>query len=273
MLKMKSFFFIPLLFILSFPAAGVDLLPVSRHQQYQTYGLLLEDNTFILTQTQNRSFNQLGGSMALLEFPEAKFKPQIILSGTVNAAIRFQGGDLLTETADNYINLISEYTIDDSTRFSIGFRHQSGHVTEDVKDKSLASFNSGNEIITFRWVKDYKNQYRIGGTFKPVIYSEPRLNNWGSDQFLEWFPRGFATNRKSFSPYVAAGLEQSGTRDLILTQQLQTGFYIGNHHEPSQAPTIRFVLGLYKGIDPRLKYAQLKRARSSFGYAGLMLHF
>jgi hypothetical protein len=257
-----------------FPALSfAKLLPESRHQQYQTYALLLEDHSFLLLQSGHKSFNQIAGNIAFYEFEENRFKPQIIMSAVVNAAIRLDKNDMFTETADTYLNLISEFTIDETTRFSIGVRHQSGHVTEDVLNKELTPYNSGNELLTARFVKDLQNQFRVGGTLKPVLSSDPKMNFWGSDQFVEWFPQGFSNSSKSFAPYLAAGLEQSGVHELVLTKQLQAGFYVGNHHQPMHAPTLRFVVGFYQGVDTRLKYAQYKNSKATFGYAGMMVNF
>jgi hypothetical protein len=130
--------------------------------------------------------------------------------------------------------------------------------------------NLGNEQLWIRAIHDIDGDFRLGATLKPYVGSEPKMKPFAADQFFEWFPWGTPSSYKRGVPYVAIGLDEEGVEKVYLTYQAQLGVYWGNHMRREKHQTIRAVAGYYRGIDPRLKYAQFLLGRADFGYVGAM---
>lgn len=263
------------LFPLFFAYADFDFtfLPNSRHQQYQSYALILDDHAYGLMTRKQSILGQMAGHIAFLEFPTLWGSPQFVFSTSINTILKLKHYDIFTDTADTYIHFLLEFTIDPTTRFSFGFRHQSGHVTEDTPDQTLHDLNCGIDAFYLRFVKDFQQKLRLGATIAPVIESIPHQSYWEVNQFIEWFPWGVNEKEKVFNPYISYSLSESGWQSFTLTHQIQIGAYLGKHFSDQHATTIRVVAGYYNGLDLRLKYATYRDKHGKFFYLGLMADF
>lgn len=249
--------------------AELVFLPESHHQQFLTYAFFLEEHTSLVARNANRAWGSLAASIALLE--KSDWRSQLIAFGSANSSFRLneRRDTLLTETIDARAGLRIELNATEKTRVSIGWTHESGHVSDNIENLELLGSNLGNEILHGRVFYDCIEQVRIGATLKPVIGSDPGMKTWGSDVFFEVFPLGQSTNPRKPVPYLALGLQQTGTDVIRLTRELQLGVYFGNHTQLIHKSTLRVVAGYYNGVDPRLKYAQIKFSTVEFGYLGL----
>jgi hypothetical protein len=99
------------------------------------------------------------------------------------------------------------------------------------------------------------------------------MKPFSADQFFEWFPWGQAADAQHPSFYAALGFEERGVDHIMFTYQAQLGVLFGNHFREQHHASLRGVVGYYRGIDPRLKYAQFMLSRAEFGYAGLAFDF
>lgn len=256
------------------PSAHAEtiLLPESRHQQFQTYGLFMDQQSMLVFRFGRRAWGSLGGALALYEKPDWKYKPQLVVHGSATAAFRFNEkfDTLLTETVDARVGLAVDLTLSEAWLLSLGWTHMSGHISDDVLDRDLIGSNLGNESLWARAIRIVNPKLRIGGTLKPVVGSEPKMKFFAADQFIEYFPWGVSENFQDWNPFVAGSLEEYGPDKVDLTYHLQLGWFAGNHTFAKKHSSIRTVAGYYHGIDPRLKYAQFKYRRTDFFYAGLM---
>src|SRR3954465_2788300 len=75
--------------------ADLIVLPESRHQQYSTYGLFVENQSAMLQRTGGRAWAAIGNNIALFEFPEMKHSPQLVLAASANASFRVIGVGML----------------------------------------------------------------------------------------------------------------------------------------------------------------------------------
>ncbi len=265
------------IFLLASPALAaesVTMLPASHHQQFLTYGLFIEEGTGLVLRDGGRAWAGLGASIALVEVTAWAWKPQLVLSGTVNASFRAKNGvfDFLTETFDGRFGFAVEFSPRPDFRFSVGLSHASGHAADGVANKDVIPPNLGDDSFVVRAVYDAGTRFRVGATLKPLIDADPPSQSLAAEQFFEWFPLGIHEAERGGTWYVAGGLDESGTQKVDLSWHVQTGFYFGTHLTPEHRPTVRLVLGYYDGWDPRLKYAQFKLLRAHFPYAGIILN-
>lgn len=255
----------------------MELLPESRDEQFRTFGLFIDNQTsFLYMPTVNNMDNNsniwlaLGGSFALAELHDWYGSPQLLVYASVNAGDRLKAGGttILMETIDIRAGLSYEMSFSDKSRLAVSWMHQSGHTSDDVLDPELVHPNLGNEELLFRFIHDIDERFRVGGTLKPYLGSDPGLVRFASDEFGEWYPWGTASAFGKPTPFIAAGLEQWGPDKVRLTSHVQLGAYIGNHLQPLYKPNVRVVAGYYNGMDPRFKYAQFKVLTDHFYYAG-----
>lgn len=252
--------------------ADLEIIPESRHHQYTTFGLFIEDgDSSLLLRNAARAWGAVGGALALASIEQWASKPQLIFHGSANASFRLneRHDTLLTETIDARVGLSFEFQINDESRWLVGWTHQSGHISDNVDDPSLIGPNLGNELIQVRYVRDIGQHARLGASFKPIIGSEPKMKFFGANQFAEWFPLGSSADFRKPTWFVATGLEQYGTEAVHLSVNTQIGAYIGSHLGKEHHSLMRLVLGYYNGVDPRMKYAQYKLQTMQFGYIGL----
>ncbi|MBI3542781.1 MAG: hypothetical protein HY075_05840 [Deltaproteobacteria bacterium] len=267
------------LLLAALPAAAhafeTELLPDSRHQLFQPYSFFTDPQTTLLWRTPRKGWGEVGGTFAALEVTDWAWRPQLIIQGSASAAYRFNDkyDTLLTETIDARVGLAVDLAIAPDSRLEVSWTHWSGHVTDNVPDVSLLGSNSGDELIAFRLTHDIGERWRVGGTLKPIVGSEPGMKFFAADQFVEWFPWGQAADYQHASPYVSLGFEELGVDHLMFTYHLQLGLLFGNHFREKHHQSLRPVAGYYRGIDPRLKYAQFMLSRAEFGYFGLALDF
>lgn len=253
--------------------AETVLMPESHHLQYTTYGLFFEEQTQLVYKSAARAWGAVGVTSALLEESEWRWKPQLIVHASANAAYQLDssGSLLLTETIDARVGLAIDLAFTETFRGMIMWEHQSGHISDNVMDAWLIGPNLGNEILWLRLIKDFDNEIRVGGSLHPVLGSDPGMMTWGSDQFFEWFPWKASMDPHRFSPFIAMGFDEYGRHEVDLTYHAQIGVAAGNHFSPDHHPNLRIVLGYYNGVDPRLKYFQYLFGYSNFVYGGLML--
>ena len=253
--------------------AEIILLPESRYHLINTYGLFFEEQTSLLSRNGGRAWGALGNAIPLLEQSEWAGRPQLVIHASVNASFRLnpKGDTLLTETIDARAGLLILQEWSDSLRTMVMWTHQSGHVSDNVQDFELFGSNLGNEILTVRVVQDLEHRFRIGASIKPVLGSDPGMMRLGAEQFAEWYPWSASENPKKLSPFLAAGLEETGRNSWGLGFHTQVGLVAGHHLTPKKVTSLRMVAGYYNGVDPRLKYFQFFNRRSQFVYLGLMV--
>lgn len=254
--------------------AEMTMLPESRDQQFRTFGLFIDNQiSGLFIPDGNRVWLALGDQIALAEFKSWYGSPQFVLYANINAGDRLNdsGNTILMETIDIRAGLSYEFSFNSVSRMSVSWMHQSGHTSDDVQDQDIVHPNLGNEQLLIRYIHDFQDRFRVGGTLKPYLGSDPGIKKYASDQFAEWFPWGTASRPSEATPFVAAGLEQFGADKVRMTYHAQAGVYFGNHLEPRYQPNVRFVGGYYNGVDPRFKYAQFKNGLSRFYYLGAQL--
>lgn len=278
MLKIKNSNSKVILFLLSvlalFPADSFGswvLLPESLHQQFHTFALFIDQQSVLLGRDGRRGWGSVAANLALYGSEDSDSRPQIVLSASANTGfgIKKHFEALLTQTIDARLGLAYNWASSAELRWSAGWQHQSGHISDDVPNPDLIGSNLGNELIYLRVIRDIENQWRVGGTLKPFLGSEPRMQRFAADQFVEWFPWGTQENPKKLTPYLALALEQYGLKKIEWSGTVQVGAYVGNHLKPVHQSNARVMIGYYDGVDPRLKYAQYKGIRSNFAFFGL----
>ncbi len=278
---LKSIVFVQIFFLLiasvgvSQSFADFEFLPNNRHHQFKTYGLFSEEHGSLLYRNGGRAWGDLGVSLAFIEMSDWWGRPQLILFGTASSNFRLgnDGAGFLTETTDGRFGTWIEWVIDAQLRVSLGWLHYSGHVSDDVPDRSLMGLNLGNQFLAVKLIYDGLPNMRVGGTLKPILSSDPAMKALAMEQFLEWFPFGINEPIKRGKPYLALGFEQGGTTQWHWTSHLQLGLAFGSHFLEQHTAGARIVVGYYNGWDPSLKYAQFKNLRATFGYFGFMLDF
>jgi hypothetical protein len=261
---------------MSAPPARADwtFLPVSRHQQFLTYGIFTEEQATLAFRDNRRAWAAIGDAIALVEKNDWSFRPQLIVFGSVNVSFRENSWllDFLTETFDARFGFAVESILTPKLRLSVGMTHTSGHGADSLLDQDLVAPNLGDDLVVARVIYDIDERWRLGLTLKPAINTDPSGQALGGEQFAEWFPWGLKKNFTGGSPYLALGLEESGKPSLIVTYHAQLGLLWGNHFGAEKNPALRLVAGYYSGQDPRLKYAQIKHTRASFFYGGVMIN-
>ncbi|MBX7231624.1 MAG: hypothetical protein K1X29_06015 [Bdellovibrionales bacterium] len=271
---MNSGIMIYFLFLAVFASAETVWNPPSNHQQFLSYGLFFDPQSMIILKSGRRSWGAVGGSVAILEVNDQKWKPQYVLHVSANSSFRFppeQDGVLHTETIDARLGAAVDLKFSESFRGTIIWTHQSGHISDNVTDPDLIGPDLSNELVDFRWIKDVNKNWRFGGGFRPLILSSPKMSFFGGHQFVEWFPYG--VYRSHWSPFAAAGLEEYGVTKVDLTLHVQMGWVVGDHFSAGPTQAMRFVLGAYNGQDARLKYVSFKKKKDDFVYAGLFFDF
>jgi hypothetical protein len=251
--------------------ADFELLPESRHLQYQTYGLYIDQQSMLIYRDSGRGWGAVGGEIALVGNDDWKYKPQLVVHASANAAyqINAQGNTLLTQTIDARVGLALDFTFTDKFRGAIIWTHQSGHVADNVPDLDLFGSNLGNEVIDFRFIRDIDTTWRLGGGIRPTVGSDPGMVVLGAEEFAEYFPLGEGLNPHQFKPFAAVGFEQYGREEIRWSSNVEIGMSAGSHFPPVHHAALRVVLGYYNGNDPRLKYYQFKNSRQAFAYGGL----
>jgi hypothetical protein len=258
--------------------AGWEILPDSRHHLYQTYGLYFEEQSSLVYTGNHHMWGAVGGAIPIAGDAEGEHHPQFVFHSTANAAMHFSdSGRIYTETIDARLGLQFEYALDPQLRFAASYTHFSAHAADGIEDLDLLEPPVGEEFLNLRAVYDIGTMFRVGLNFNPVLRSYPKLQFFGADQFIEYFPLGSLDSPHKPSPYVAAGLSEWGVSQQQLTFHAQIGVAFANHfgtHDGSpgggHSQAGRAVLGYYTGADPRLKYFQYREATKSFGYLGVM---
>lgn len=255
----------------SMARAETVFLPESHHQQYESFGLFIDNQTEILYRNAGRAWASLGISAALFQIDTASSSGQVVIESSVNTAFRLSDG-LSPETADARIALLWESRISRDWLWSIGYNHASGHVNDDSLDGGeLAPLNVGIESIPVRFIYQGSPYFRPGFTLQPVYGSEPSVKTFQSNEFIEIFPSRHSDKPKRGTPYIALGSEQYGRNSLEASGHFQIGVYFGNHIKAVHETGLRLCVGGYTGPDPRLKYYYYKNTHAQFIYAGAIL--
>jgi hypothetical protein len=127
--------------------------------------------------------------------------------------------------------------------------------------------------VEVRVIHDFDTHFRVGGTFKVMLDTDPAGEPLASNQFAEWFPWGADSGLPAgMQPYVALGTSEDGTVGYGFNYGAQLGILFGNHFKPEKQQSLRLVIGVYHGEDPRLKYAQFYNSRVEFFYYGVLLN-
>ncbi len=259
--------------------AGAEniLNPDSRHAQYLTYGLFFEPQSMLITKSGGNAWASVGGYVPLVEFRGLPYTPQLVLHATANCSYRlvteWSQSSILTkfETVDARVGLSYDMKIRDDYRASITWTHLSGHISDDVIDKTLIGPDVGDEVFDFRFIRDYHKTWRVGAGFRPTARSHPKMETLGFEEFAEWYPYQTAADSHHLKPFIAAGLEQYGNNSLELTAHLQAGYTTADHFSEKDDKALRFVIGAYSGADPRLKYLQYRNMTQHYIYGGIVV--
>jgi hypothetical protein len=257
--------------------AEVVLNPDSRHGQYTTYGLFFEPQSEVIDKSGGNAWGNVGGYISLAEFKGLKWSPQLVLHASANASYRLVSdlneGTVLTkfETIDARVGLAWDMKFTDEFRGTVIWTHDSGHISDNIEIPALIGPDVGDEIFDFRVIRDFHKTWRVGAGFRPAVVSNPKMQFFGAEEFVEWFPKGPASGQSHLAPFVAAGLEQYGTDAIELTGHLQMGWATGDHFAEEFHKALRFVVGAYSGQDVRLKYFKYEGTQSHFVYAGLFV--
>ena len=225
----------------------------------------------ILLRSGGRGWGAVGGSAAVLEWPDSKYKTQFIVHGSANVAYEMSnhaGGTLYTQTVDARLGMGLDFRWNETWRGTMIWTHQSGHIADNVPDPDLIGPDLGNEMVDFRVIHDIERRWRFGGGLRPFVITNPTIPSFNAEQFIEWYPHGASPNIHEFAPYLAAGLEEYGYKNIDATFHLQAGLVAGDHFSESSHTSLRLTLGYYNGEDPRLKYFQFKHRKDNFVYAG-----
>jgi hypothetical protein len=258
--------------------ADWQLIPKNNHQQFETYGLFIDDTTQILAYGASRYYGTIGGTFALAGNPDAPWHPQVVIIASVNAAMIFaDSGRIYSDELDVHAGGAFEFAINPMMRISTGFMHYSGHTADGAVDQDLLgiNYNLGDNMLFARFVYDLGVYARAGVTFIPVIHGGPDAQFFQANQFAEFFPLGGLDETQKPSPYISAALSEGGTAQYgnQFTFNAQIGAYIGNHFSADFKPTFRLAVGYYTGADPRLKYYQFKGETTTFYYIGGFFDF
>ena len=259
------------LFILitsSFKTYGTPI--ENKSHLFQTFGLFTEEGqTAFYNRGGSNYWGEIGSKITLFDLGILQFT----LNAGVQASMRKEGNEFLSDTLDVRVGVSSLFTVNSDTRFMLTVAHLSGHVLEDVPDKDLIPNNVGDDTLQFRMIHDYKKTFRFGWTLKYVFGTAGVIKKINADQFLEYMPFSERNSTHSATPYMALGLEENGFDKYILTTHVQTGLYWGSHFNPKHDEIIRLSLGGYSGLDPRQKYSHAKGTKVRFGYFGLAYEY
>lgn len=267
-----SFFVGGILLCGNFSAHGA-FLPQSRHQQYLPYVFFAEEQFAVISKLPGNIWTEVGSNFALYEFENSLWRSQVIVSGSVNFSLRHQKStfDYRTETFDARFGLFLDMAVRDNVSVSIGVLHLSGHTADGLLDLELVSPNVGDNLLFLRGI--YRGSfYRLGGTFKPFFDSDPKTKFFAADQFVEVFPWGISKDAAHPNFYLGLGVEEMGIESVDFTFHSQMGILFGDSTADCRKTVLRLIAGYYSGIDPRLKYAQLKNSKQSFFYFGMAVH-
>ncbi len=264
------------LFLLTLPCfADFQSLPETRHKRFTTFGLFFEEKSSFLLRNENQALGSFGSSMALIDETSWATKPQLVLTGGVDVVFKTTNyvSNLRTEAFDARFGMAVDLELSPNLLFTTGLLHYSGHLADGSSNTALMPFDLGHDALYCRLIFDAGEYFRIGGTIRGFIHSDPKLKFFGADQFAEFFPLKNLNSTTSPTPYFAVGLEEGGAQQIDFTYHFQVGAYLGNHTLPKRQSTFRLAMGYYNGLDPRLKFAHYLNAKDHFFYGGLLLNY
>jgi hypothetical protein len=253
--------------------AELEFLPESHHQRYQTYGLFIDNQTSLIYRDGGRAWAAVAATVALLGRKTPESSSQLVASASVNTAFRIDDG-LNPETADARVDLTWDTSLAGDWLISAGYNHTSGHISDGVlaEDQSLSPLDVGIDSLPVRVIYNGNEFLRPGITLKVLIFpSDPRSKLVSGNEFFEFYPWGHTKDTTRGTPYLAIGFEEYGHDRIELSFHGQLGAYFGNHRDSKRASSLRAVLGVYTGQDPRLKFYYGRNNRVTFGYLGLMM--
>jgi len=248
--------------------------PDSDFGQYQSYGMFFDPTSMLVTRGGGAAWAKIGGSAAAMEFQTMGHKSQLVIQGTADASYRLVSdlskGEILTkfETVDARVGLGYTVKLTDSWRGALIWTHESGHISDDIEDKSLIGPDVGNETFDFRVIHDIDRKWRLGGGLKPYMKSHPSMMYLWAEQFAEYFPYGASKDIHHFSPYITGGLVEGGVDHMDVTFNVQIGLAAADHFREGHTQGMRALIGYYNGLDPRMKMLQYKHYTQEFLYAG-----
>ena len=271
-MKITLFLIVFLFFSLNLQA--VTFSPEKKSHLFQTFGLFTEEGqTAILNQGGSRYWAELASRITILELEQVKFNPQLIVNAGVMDSLRYEKKEFQSDTQDLRVGIALLMTLNSQTRMMFTLTHLSGHVLEDVADKSLISVNVGDEILGLRVIHDEQYFFRYGASLKYIFGSENNIKRLNADQFFEWMPFGENLSGKQYIPFSAIGLEENGFTQYEISSHIQAGIYWGNHFQEKHSELVKLSLGYYSGLDPRQKYSHYIHSKSHFLYGGLGYEF
>ena len=266
-------FLIGVFFLFSAGSSQAELLPESHNQQYLTYGLLLDHQSSLLWRGSGKAIGSISANLPLWQPEGGGPQPQLIFTADVIAGWFVQDGAFNSDEDDSVMKLAWNTWLSSDLLFSVGVEHTSGHTADDTHSHELDPYDAGIEDFPIRLIYDgalAEKKLRIGSTLKPLLGATPAILWLNLDEFFEYFPFGHFLGKKTWVPYLAGGLTESGHNRVEMTAHVQIGAYLGNHVEARHFTSARVVLGYYTGPDTREKFYLFKNSRQQFGYAGLM---
>ena len=258
-------------------ADGWEFMPDSRHNLFENYGLIFDEQCTLVNFENARLWAGMGGSVPVYGNNDLPYHPQFVFHASANSALHYDSNfRFYSETFDARFGMDIEFAINRQLRASIGVQHNSGHAADgiDANDQQTFLFAAplGQEFIPMKVFYDLDQSFRFGAAFKPFIRSAPSMEFAQFDEIIEWFTLKGNDDTHHPSPYIALGLEQSGPSSLTTSVNAQLGLYFGNHFSEHFHQTMRWVLGYYNGADWRLKYFQFLNQTQAYFYAGAMFN-
>ena len=252
--------------------SSITWFPQTKGQQYQTYGLFIDNQSTLATLSGGSVWLSVAGGAALAEMHQFASEPQLTFSASVNAGSKRFNNRVTGQTIDSRLMVSWDTQWNEDFLVRIGYSHSSGHVVDDVYDKALEPPNYDGDALIFRNVFLGFHRWKLGVTLRPYIHTDPRGKVFAADEFFEYYP---FWNSEAERPvfFVAGGAEQYGADQFDLSLHLQAGLLFGEPFAKKHTQTTRFVIGVYKGPDPGLKTYVFRNHKTHFFYGAIMFDF
>jgi len=258
-----SAFIKSILFLFSFFSTAVtvakaepQILPENAYRDPTISTTIFEDPyTGFLFRDDNRVVGNIATNIPLLSFNEGK--DQIFLQASVESSLRDAGVTLYAETLDMRIGMNWTHPLADHWWVTAGLQHMSGHVMDDVIEKSLIPLNMGIDEIPFRLVYRDKNGIKSGLHLSlDTGRSDPASRFVAGGVFGEYH---FSHDEAGDGFYVGTNLYFAENLNIGLSTTTEAGYVYHRMH---------CLLGYHSGADPRLKQEMFLGTTAYFWFAG-----
>ncbi|MBC7396817.1 MAG: hypothetical protein H7333_05180 [Bdellovibrionales bacterium] len=237
----------------SFHLARAELLPEGKLPDPTLSAVLFEDayTGFLL-----RSDNRTLGTVAM-SLPLYRFEQDTIYAFTgIEATLRNEGATFNSESLDLRVGAKWVHPLSSHLLSSLGISHTSGHVVDDVIEKSLEPYNVGIDGIPFRLVYDSEEQWRVGLHGVVPLSSEPSTRAVIGGSFVEYY----FTSSKAVEGWLLALDVYFPENALITVSTISELIY--------RYRQANLMVGFHSGADPRLKHQLYLKSQANFAFTG-----